>query len=511
MALRLPSDASIQFSDYAAVLRRRKFVIAASTLVGVALTFAYSYGIAQPSYVSQTELVVKPVVGNPFHLGAGGVDKAVNMGTEKAIATSSAVAQLVKNKLKLPDDAVTIASRVNAMPVGNSQLLTISYADSSKAGAQRGAQAFAEAYLEFKQQLAATARDTERSNILTPLQVIDQEVNATQALLAKAAPAPNTPQAVAADARLRDLEQQALPYQNALAALDAVDVRDTGSVVTPAVLPVQPATPRPKLYAAAGAFLGLFIGLLLAFFWDRLSGRLRDRFDLEDYLGAPLLATVPRTRLQGRQATLATMARPDSPAADAYRILRARMLVLAERRGLKTVLVASPVRENGASAVAANLAVSLAQVGKQVVLVAADLRSSQAHFHFGLDNERGLSNVLTGTLAPWEAAQQPEGIQLLSVFVPGSATAQADELLQSAVMRELLAANRLAADFVVVDAPPTLDASACLLLATLVDGVVVVADARRTNRDDLTRVQDQLGQIGAHVLGGVMSNAKVGS
>jgi len=104
--------------------------------------------------------------------------------------------------------------------------------------------------------------------------------------------------------------------------------------------------------------------------------------------------------------TLVTMQHPNGAASEAYRALRTRVLVMAERQGLKTIMVASPTGEDGKTAIAANLAVSLAQVGKRVVLLSADLRGSKVHQYFGLDNERGLSNVLAGEMPPWEAVQQ---------------------------------------------------------------------------------------------------------
>ena len=507
MVLKIAGETSIQFSDYVAVVARRKFVLVLATLVGMALALGYSYGIAQPAYVSQASVLVQPVLDHPFNPGTGGIDKSLNMGTEKAVAQSLAVAQLVKDSLKLPDDVATIAGRANAQTVGTTQLLVISYTDSKKLTAQRGAQAFAQAYLRFRAQAATSSRDAIRANLIKPLQSIDDQINALRADIVKVAATPNNPQLVVDQTRLQDLQSQAKQYDDAVAALDLVDVTGTGSVVSPATLPTKPLSPRPKLYLAIGAVVGLLIGVLLAFFTDRMSGRLRDQVDLEDHLQAPVLATIPRMRRRGRP-TLATMSHSDTTAATGYRILRAQVLAMAARRGVKTVLVASPAGEDGRGAVAANLAVSLAQVGKRVVLVSADLRRSQAHHYFSLDRDRGLANVLNGELHPLDAAQQPFGVERLSVYTTGRAAADGDELLQSDAMRRLVDSSRLDADFVVIDAPPALDTSGCLALATLADGIVVVADARRTHRDDVARTQKQFEQIGAQVLGGVMSNGK---
>src|SRR5207244_789934 len=275
MALKIAGETSIQLSDYLAVIARKKFVLFVSVVVGVALALGYSYGIASPAYSSQASVLVQPVLDRPFNPGTGGIDKSLNMGTEKTVATSTAVAQIVKDTLKLPDDVTVIAGRASAQTVGTTQLLVITYTDSTKLAAQRGAQAFAEAYLKFKAGAAAKSRDDIRANITKPLQALDDQINALRADIAKVAATPNNPALAVGQTRLQDLQQQAQQYNDALAALDLVDVNDTGSIVSPAAMPQKPLSPRPTLYVAIGAVVGLLIGVTLAFFTDPLRGRLR--------------------------------------------------------------------------------------------------------------------------------------------------------------------------------------------------------------------------------------------
>ncbi|MDQ1566314.1 MAG: protein-tyrosine kinase, partial [Actinomycetota bacterium] len=108
---------------------------------------------------------------------------------------------------------------------------------------------------------------------------------------------------------------------------------------------------------------------------------------------------------------------------------------------------------------------------------------------------------------PWEAVQEPAGVERLSVFGSGPVPAQPAELLQSDLMRELLAERRKVADFVIIEAPAAIGASDCLALASLVDGILVVADAKHTDRDEVEQVRIQFEQVGGQVVGAVMSNA----
>jgi capsular exopolysaccharide synthesis family protein len=490
--------------DYISVIRRRKVLIAVMTLAGLMLALFYSVILATPTYVSHSEVEVKPIVFDPF--GGLNLDRELNMGTERELARSDNVATLAKAKLKSNQTISQLTKKVTVSAVGSTQVLSIDCAHKTRLAAEKCSAAFSESYIELRRAQATKRRDDGRANVEAALTPISNAIVEAQKRLAAVPQA--SPQESEAQAVLRGLEDQASPYRDKLASYNSLDVANPAFVVSPANRPGAPASPKPKTNALLGAFFGFFLGLLVAFARDRVDGRLRGRVDLEEMLRAPVLATVPRTRRNGRAApTLVTMQHPNGPASEAYRALRTRMLVMAERRGMKTIMVASATGSDGKTAIAANLAVSLSQVGKRVVLLSADLRKSSVHTYFGLDNERGLSNVLAGEMPPWEAVQEPPGLERLWVFGSGPTPAQPAELLQSDLMRELLAERRKVADFVIIEAPGALDASDCLALAPLVDGILVVADAKYSSREEIALVREQFEQIGGEVLGSVLSNA----
>ena len=148
----------------------------------------------------------------------------------------------------------------------------------------------------------------------------------------------------------------------------------------------------------------------------------------------------------------------------------------------------------------------MAATGRRVALLAADLRGSRLHGYFGLGNERGLSDVLAGEAAPSDVAQALPGLETLMVMPAGPAVAKPAELVEAGPMRVVLEERGEVSDFVVVEAPPALSAAECLTLAPMVDGIVVVADARHATRDDLAEAGAQLRQVGGHVIGAVLTN-----
>src|SRR6185437_8533488 len=145
------------------------------------------------------------------------------------------------------------------------------------------------------------------------------------------------------------------------------------------------------------------------------------------------------------EARLVTREQPKSAVAEAYRQLRTSVSFTSVQRGLKAIMITSPEAGEGKTTTAANLSLVLADAGKRVVLVSADLRKPRIHRFFNLQNEVGLSSVLSGEVQPWEAILDP-GVENLRVLLSGPVPSRPAELLQSEQMGEVLAGLREVAD-----------------------------------------------------------------
>lgn len=218
----------------------------------------------------------------------------------------------------------------------------------------------------------------------------------------------------------------------------------------------------------------------------------------------------PKTTLERRNghASPVVARSPRSPAAEAYRTLRANLQFASLDRDVRTLLITSADQGDGKTTVAANLGVALAEGGRRVLLIDADLRRPGVHTLFDLSLTPGLSNALLEEDA--ELPAQATAIGGLSVLTAGDPPPNPGEFVASARLARLLGRVRSSFDYVVIDSPPVSLVADAAVLAPTVDGVLLVVSAGRTKRDLARKAKEQLERVGARLLGVVLNNAKLG-
>jgi capsular exopolysaccharide synthesis family protein len=308
------------------------------------------------------------------------------------------------------------------------------------------------------------------------------------------------------DAELRNnLDSTRLNLQNQINQVHTLS-SDPGQVVEDALRPTSPVSPKHKLDLALGLLLGLIAGVVLASLRDQARDRIQGPPLVARSLDAPILGSIPRThRLLVGTAHLASVDEPHGQAAEAYRTLRTNLLAVCRESKAKTILITSARQGEGKTSTAANLAVALAQAGRSVVLISADLRNPRIHAVFGIGNEQGLGQVLEGTLPLDEAIVETDLADLrILPSGPVDAVDEPVELLQSDRMGEVLQ-ECCRSDFVIVDGPPIFPVADSLVLADLVDGVLFVTDAQSSTQASVAQSRRQIHQVGGRILGGILN------
>jgi non-specific protein-tyrosine kinase len=203
---------------------------------------------------------------------------------------------------------------------------------------------------------------------------------------------------------------------------------------------------------------------------------------------------------------LVTISDPLSPISEAYRTLRINLQFATLGVQLRTLLVTSAGAGEGKSTTLANLAVTVAQTEQSVVVVDCDLRRPGLHKLFGLSNELGLTTMMADDQALDEPPLQPTEVDGLRLLASGPLPARPPDLLGSRRMDRVIEKLLGEADLVILDAPPIMAATDALVLSTKVDGVLLVASAGTTKREQAQRAVERLNKVNARLVGAVLTN-----
>lgn len=278
------------------------------------------------------------------------------------------------------------------------------------------------------------------------------------------------------------------------------------NVLELALEPMVPIKPKPLQNGLIGAVLGLVLGLSMAFLLEQFDTTLRSREDLERALAPlPVLATIPP--VSGGERRLILDLNSKTPAAEAFRILRANVQFFAANDPVSRILIASPGTEEGKTTVAINLAVGFALAGTKTMLLECDLRKPMAHKYFSFKRAPGMSEVLLGD-APLAEALVPTRIPDLTVLPAGSPVSNPSELLGAQAIGQVIDTAQTLSAMLIFDSPPALAMSDAYVIAPQVDGVILVVRAGVTHRHRAKETKEAFERLGVRVLGVVWNAAE---
>lgn len=457
---------------YLTTILDRWWLIVLCTVLCTAAAAAY-VATAEKVYEAHADLLVTPVSSSDdVYAGLGLIqssnDPTRDVSTASRYVETLPVAQRVKAALRLRGSAPQILGKIEAEPLAQSSVVTVTASDSSPEAAARLANAFASETVRLRTEQL-------RDQIGRTLPVLRRS-------LGQVPPDERAPES-ALSARIAALE--------ALQAVPDPTIR----VVTPASPPEVAARPRRTLSLASGLLGGLILGLGAAFGLQALDPRLRREEQLRALYRVPILARIPVEPRKKRGHALA----PEelSPGTfEAYRTLRATLAAsLGSEFRTGSVLVSGSSPGEGKTTTAMNLAHALVAAGNKVILIEADVHRPTIGQALGVRPRYGLSSVLIRQADLRDALITTErygpDLQLLLVDRPGVATA---DRLSLPTARQLIADAEALADYVVVDSPPLTEVVDTLPLARQVAGVLIVARLGRTKLRKLTDLGEILAQ-----------------
>jgi non-specific protein-tyrosine kinase len=492
----------IDLRQFLSVVRRRKWTVILTAAVVVSLAIFMVYRRA-PAYTANARVEVRPLTTSSLLQGYI-YDLQSGMDTEAQRVTSQSVVAIAAEGLGVPEtEAQGLSGGVSASVPANTTYIDVSCTQPSPQEAQLCAQAFADGYVKDRNDSAQSAYVDARESALTAIQEDDAKLSDLQRQYgdtgseAERLTIQDQINSVNSDRDAAQLQLLAIPTPSAQA----------GIITLSAQLPVAPSNKDYITPVFLALIVGLGLGIGLAFMRERLDERVTDRDHFEAALGAPILAIVPRVpgwRNRG-DAKLVSVSAPDSAASEAYRAARTTLLYLAREGGLNAIAITGPGQGEGKTTTTGNLAVSLAQIGKRVVMISCDLRKPRLHRFFGIENHVGVADVLMGLTDVPNALFKTQVPGLL-IMPSGHTPHNPAELLASDAMDDLIHELRKVADYVILDTAPALVVADALGLAPKVDGVIVVADASKSHRSSLEFMSAQLQRTGGQLIGGILNN-----
>ncbi len=500
--------------DYLRVMRRQRLLITIVLVLSIGSALALSLS-AEEVYTSQSRVSFRDPLQDLVLVGQGAqifpdLAPAQRSNIQADLITSENVARRVRNRLEVDSKPSTLAAAITAEVDPQTNLVEIeaswsdpdfaadlanAYADEAKALGNAEAQ---ERLGEAEAALRADLQDAKSQKPLPGIRISIIEAN-LQRLVA-----------------LKSIAEPADIVQEAEAA-------------------GAPTSPQPTRDAVIGGILGLVIGIIAAFVRDALDRRLHNAQDIHDESGLPVLGRVAQSSFAFSGLVSNGHPIPTETDFEPFRVLRMNLGFLAgEGKAPRSVLVTSPLPQEGKSTVSIALASAAALAGMKVLLVECDLRRPSFSKRLPVEREPGLTNYLRGEVKPadilrvvdlapprsfaveeqsrnGDETSQASGSKISMVVIPaGAAVTNAPELLQGERFEQFLEKVTRAYDLVILDGSPLLSVADPLELASEADAVLLCVRVQQTTRDQVRAARSALGHIRERPSGVVVTGIRPG-
>jgi polysaccharide biosynthesis transport protein len=298
--------------------------------------------------------------------------------------------------------------------------------------------------------------------------------------------------------RLKDIELSGLLRTSNVRVLDEA---------RPMLSPIRPNVPQGLMLGMA---LGLLLSLGLALLLEFLDSSITSQSEIEEYLGVTFLGFVPAVKEANQGVDLHSFHEPKSLISECIRAIRTNILFMSPDKPFRKMLVTSSSPQEGKSTTVINLAVAMAQSGNRVLVLDTDMRRPRLHKAFGVPNDLGVSSLVLGEGSIDDAVKATE---VPSVFVLpcGPIPPNPAELLHTKAFADLLEELCKRYDRIILDSPPVGAVADAVVLATQVDGVMMVVKSGKTNRDMARRTVRALRDVNASIYGAVLNNVTLDS
>ncbi len=515
-------DQSATLEDYLRAVGRYRWLILAVTIAGLVLGLFFA-NQRIPVYSASARVVLGP---SPVGSTIDGRLIEPNLEKERELFASFDIANAVSERMVDGPGPDELLRKLEVQFVPDSDVMRISYESADPQEAADVVNGFAEVYVDARTQNAALFYATRIESLQEELLALQREIAADEAevasILEQRAVASLDPAQSASlvsfdEARttlrttILENRRQERTIDGEIGDLEAQAAvgEDAATILRIAEAPNSPGGLSKNVLVGVGTFLGLIVGLVSTFLLERLDSTARDEDAVTFAVGAGVLGLIPKFGIRRRkgQAALIMSSAEHTPrlsiVRESFRRLRTSIQFLGNSSEARKILITSAYPGEGKSVVTANLGVALANGGKKVAIVSADLRRPTVEAILGVTATQGLSDILTNAEG-LELSPAPS-VENLWLVAAGPPPANPGELLGSERFGLILDELPRTVDFVLIDTPPVLSTADAAIAAAHCDGVLLVVNTGKTEVHDLERVRADLNRAGAEILGTVLN------
>ncbi len=488
----------MELKDYLSPLLKWWWLIVAATLVAAGSSYLATRQ-QPPIYQSQTTLIAGRTIDDP-----NPTTGQLVLGQQLAETYADIVNREQVRRATMEALGLERLPQFTATTIPNTQLIELRVFDTSPQRAQAVANELATQLILLSP--TSSTEDQERLIFINEqLDDLEVQINETSDEIVRLQ---NELGELTSASDIESTQNQIVALQNKLATLQTnyatllsntqQGALNTLTIIEPANLPNAPVGPNIVTSVLLASTIGLILSSLAAYLLEYFDDTLRSPDEINRVLNAPVIGLI--SEIQNSDTKWAYVAEnPRSMVAEAFRTLRTNLEFVDPKKPTKSLLVSSPRSGEGKTSVATNLAIVIAQTGKKVILVDADLRRPSIHRTLELPNKAGLSNLLQDDLNIHDVIQTWKDDKV-AVVTGGTVLTNPNELLNSTKLDHILRSLSRMADVVILDGPPLFIAESALL-ASKVDGVLLILRPGYTSTKVAKNILEQMQRTGARILG----------
>lgn len=499
----------MELRQYIELILTRKWIIIQAAIITaiVAVTFTLTQ---PPAYKSTAKIFIKGNQGEslfPESAAQFWSDPDRNIQNQIELIKASSVASKVVKSLGLDTTASALANSIAANHLKGTDIIELSYTDIIPERARDIVNVYAKEYINSRREESIRQLSVAIGQLKAKIEDVKMEQLELAAKMSEN------------DESLKRRLEFELAFSNQLYSIlaekyetlrvDQTLKKGGAELYEPSQMQAAPINPSPARNGILGLIAGAFLGVGIAFLMEHIDNTIKTPEDVMKHFGLPTIGQIPsnefgKERWAPKESLIVSL-HPKSSTSEAYRALRNNLKFLNPDGDTRTIMVASALPGVGKTTTVANLSAALAEIGYRVIIVCCDLRKPNLHKIFGVTNDIGTTNVLIGDLPVDDVLKDTE-VSGLQIIPSGPIPPVPSDLLNSPNMSKLINECRARANFVIIDTPPVLLVTDAAILATAVDGIIVIASAGKTTFEAAKQFKNTFEKTGARLLGVVLNH-----